>query len=149
MPEEQIMVLPLKGSELERLREEAKEKGRVLRYAEPHTFSVGSETVELTPSIEGADWELTHLSVDGANFGDGLTAYCEAFVDRNGLINAAVPIAPPFGIRIGAGYFGGYVPFMAPEDPLKLRDGDAIYLSVENTTAAEVTAMVEWEIRRR
>jgi len=149
MDENNVMSLPLTGKELDEIRSKAVQKGRVVRFAQSHAFAVGSATIELSPNIDGDDWELTHLSIDGANFGDGLTSYCEAFLDRAGLINAAVPVVPPFGIRLGSGYFGGYTPFMCPEDPMKLRDGDAIYLCVENGTAAEVNAMVEWELRRK
>lgn len=106
------------------------------------TFTAGQSQQEVFAVDEG-DWEIVQLVIDGANFGDGLNSYAECFIDRSGLFSNAAPL----GTRVGAGYFGGFTPFITLTR-LRVHQGESVYLSVENGTDADVTTLVEYEIRR-
>lgn len=137
--------LPRSDEDYERMREAAAQLERPRKGAKSITFTVGQKQEELF-SVEDGDWELVGLEIDGANFGDGLNSFAEVFIDRSGLFNVAAPL----GIRVAAGYFGGYTPFHfeGHQGGRRVSTGESVYLSVENGTTADVIATVEWEIRR-
>jgi hypothetical protein len=140
-----IINVPLKAEELDALREKATKQEQVKRDKKFIAFAAGQNQAELF-SVSDGEWIISSLEVDGAAFGDGLNSFCEAFIDNTGYFD----VAAPSGIRIAAGYFGGFTPFHFGGDGAsrRIRSGESAYLALENGTSAEVSVAVEWEIRR-
>lgn len=140
------VLLPRTDADYDQLREVALRKEIVKKSARSFTFGSGSSQTEVDVGINEGEWEIVGFEIDGANFGDGLNSYAEVFIDRQGMGSG---IIAPFGIRVGAGYFGGFTPFhLEPSNVVRIRSGESIYIAMENGTDADVSAMVEWSLRR-